>query len=72
MERARRGCGEKLLVKAENTKKPTDWKSFLTNDENKKQLVQVLCKSWNNDSYAKNLEGRKVILICEGEDYQLI
>lgn len=26
MERARRGCGEKLLIQGEITKRPADWK----------------------------------------------
>lgn len=69
MERVRRGCGEKLLIQGENTKKPADWKSFLTNDENKKQLVQVIREAWNSDSYAQKLEGRKVTLICDGVGY---
>ena len=42
MERNRRGSSEKLLLQGENTKKPADWKAFLTNEDNRKQLVQVL------------------------------
>ena len=67
MERNRRGSSEKLLLQGENTKKPADWKNFLTNEDNKKQLVQVLLKAWDNDAYAKKLQGRKVVLICEGD-----
>jgi hypothetical protein len=37
MERKRRGCSEKLIVTGENMKKPPDWKTFLANEENKKQ-----------------------------------
>lgn len=69
MERQRRGSSERLLITGENTKKPADWKTFLKNDDNKKQLVQVMQKSWNSDIYAKRLEGREVILICEGDAY---
>ena len=69
MERDRRGNGERLLIQGGNTKKPAEWKSFLTNDDNKKQLVQVLQKSWENDIYAKRLEGRAIILICEGDAF---
>ena len=29
MERRRRGCGEKLIIKGELTRKPIDWKVFL-------------------------------------------
>ena len=50
-------------------KKPADWKTFLTNDDNKKQLVKVLLNTWANDVYAKKLQRRKVVLICEGDAY---
>ena len=36
MERSRHGCGEKLLIKGENTRKPRDWKTFLSNADNKR------------------------------------
>ena len=42
VERLRRGSAAKLIVGGENTKKPKEWKSFLTNNENKKQLIEVL------------------------------
>ncbi|KAH3778617.1 hypothetical protein DPMN_180086 [Dreissena polymorpha] len=45
MERKHRGWGEKLLVKGENTKNTTYLKNFLTNEENKQQLVKIMCKS---------------------------
>ena len=35
MERNRRGSSEKMLLQGENTKKPADWKAFLTNEDNK-------------------------------------
>lgn len=36
MECQRRGGGEKLIVQGKFTKKPADWKVFLSNDDNKK------------------------------------
>ena len=42
MERKRRGCGEKLIVRGESTKKPDSWKYFLANDDKKRQLVKVM------------------------------
>jgi hypothetical protein len=39
MERKHRGCSEKLIVTGENTKKQPDWKTFLANEENNKQLI---------------------------------
>ena len=42
LERKRSGSGEKLILKGKKTKKPSDWKSFLTNSENKKQLIELI------------------------------
>lgn len=67
----RRGCGEKLIIKSEKTKKPRDWKEFLTNDENKRQLVDILLSTWSSDSKAASLQERSVTLIAEGKAYQL-
>ena len=66
MERQRRGCGEKLIVKGEATKKPPDWTLFLSNDENMVQFIQLLQRLWRGDSYASRLQERQVIIICEG------
>ena len=70
-ERLRRGCGEKLIVSGECTIKPKDWKAFLTSDANKKQLVQVLLRTWCSDLSADLLHGYDVTLICEGEGLAL-
>ena len=37
-----RGTGDKFIIHSELTKKPADWKLFLCNDENKKQLAELL------------------------------
>jgi len=71
MERERRGCSEKLIIKGPSTKKPPDWKLFLTNDENKTQFISLLCTVWSSPANASKLQGRSVILICEGTAYQL-
>ena len=71
MERQRRGAGEKFIVQGEMTKKPADWKGFLTNDENKKQLIQIIFKVWSSDPFAPHIGTRKVIFISEGHAYQL-
>jgi hypothetical protein len=71
MERKRRGVGSKLIIKGEATKKPPDWKQFLSNDDNKVQFIQMLLKLWRTDVYAAKLRGRKVILICDGVPYIL-
>lgn len=71
MERKRRGTGEKFIVQGEMTKKPADWRIFLTNDENKKQLIQIMFRVWSSEAFAPNIGTRKVIFISEGHAYQL-
>jgi len=66
MERLRRGSGEKLIIKGENTRKPAEWKTFLANDVNKQQFIALLTRLWSSDSYANKLQGRQVIVVCEG------
>ena len=71
LERKRRGCGKKLIIKGENTKKPQDWKQFLSNDENKQQFIRLLSRLWRQDSYAPKLKDREVIVICDGKATRL-
>jgi hypothetical protein len=33
-------------------KKPPDWKTFLANEENKKQLIELLCRVWSTYNFA--------------------
>ena len=65
MERKRRGCSEKQIVTGENTKKPPDWKTFLANEENKKQLIKLLCRVWSTDNFAPKLFGKNVITVSD-------
>ncbi len=55
MERRRRGCGKKLILKGEATKKPPDWKSSLSNDDNKVQFIKLMLKQWSGDQYSAKL-----------------
>ncbi len=71
LERQRRGCSNKLIIRGELTKKPVDWKVFLTNDENKKQFVQVILKVWSTNEFAPQLKTRNVIAISEGHAFLL-
>ncbi len=71
MERRHRGCSEKLILNGEAIKKPPDWKSFLSNDDNKVQFIKLLLKQWSGDQYAAKLHRRRVIFICEGAAYLL-
>ena len=58
-ERTWRGCAEKMMIKGGKTKRPSDWKQFLTNDGNKKQLIQVLLDVWSKHDMAKRLYGKR-------------
>ena len=60
MERKHRGAGEKLLIKSPSIRRPADWKLFLSNDENKQRLIEILLEVWSDDSFAPNLRSRKV------------
>ena len=71
MERKRRGTGDKIIVKGDSTKRPPDWKHFLSNDENKQQFIQILLDVWSKDSFAPRLKNRHVILTCEEEAFLL-
>lgn len=71
MERSRRGCGEKRLIEGENTRRPENWKDFLTNDENKQQLVRLLLKIWSSQDCAERLRDKEVLVVCEGKAYSL-
>ena len=47
-ERVIRGCGEQFILQRSATRKPKDFKAFLTNYENKRQLWEVLLQVWSS------------------------
>ena len=53
-ERERRGCGEKKIIKGLNTRRPESWTEFLTNEENKRQLINVIEQTWEGDDFLPN------------------
>lgn len=65
LERARRGCGKAHLIGGPRTKVPRDWKQFLLNDDNKKQLTNFILEQWKQDKYAPRLHMREVLFVCE-------
>ncbi|KAG1696097.1 Sucrase-isomaltase, intestinal [Nymphon striatum] len=71
MERRRRGCGEKRIIQGENTTRPENWKVFLSNDDNKQQLIALLLKIWSSPECSRKLQKKEVIAICEGKAYLL-
>ena len=71
LERSARGRGEKRLVHGENTRRPENWKEFLSNDDNKKQLIELLMKVWCAEENIPKLQKMKVVLVYRGKAYKL-
>jgi hypothetical protein len=72
-ERLRRGSSEKIILAGPATRKPYDFKMFLANDDNKKQLCQLLLKVWSSERAASRLAKTEMaVLIVEGKGFQLI
>ena len=65
LKRTRRGESQAYILRGSSTKLPREWKSFLKNDENKKQFIQFLLHEWQQDTSAQLLLNRKVIFACE-------
>ena len=70
-ERQLRGTGDKFIIHSEMTKKPADWKLFLCNDENKKQLSELLLSVWSSNELAEHLQHRYIIVVVEGKATEL-
>ena len=70
-ERARRGSGEKLLIDGPATNIPKEFKIFLSNDENKVQLCNMLKKVWGSTKASSHItKCSNAILIVEGKAYE--
>ena len=67
----KRGVGKKMLIKSGKMKKPIDWRKFISKDENKMQLIEIMLKVWSKDSFATHLQNRNITLIVKGTTYQL-
>lgn len=71
-ERLRRGFTEKYIIDGPNTQKPYDFKSFLGNELNKKQLCDLLLKVWGSNEAASRIEkSMKAVLCVNGKSYDL-
>ncbi len=71
-ERLRRGNSEKIILAGPATRKPFDFKTFLSNDDNKKQFCQLLLKVWSSKQAISRLEkANKAVLIVEGQAHHL-
>ena len=71
-ERLRRGFSQKYIIDGPATRKPADFKLFLANEDNKRQLCQLLLRVWGSKLAASRLEkcGTAVIIV-DGKAYQL-
>ena len=71
-ERLRRGYGEQFLIGGSATRKPRDFKEFLSNDENKKQLCKLILDVWASLSAASNLQKcNSAVLVVDGKAHKL-
>lgn len=72
-ERLRRSFSEKFIVQGTATRKPQDFKLFLGNEENKRQLCQLMLKVWGSKEAASRLvKCETAALIVEGTAHQLM
>ena len=72
-ERVRCGCGEQFILQGSATRKPKDFKTFLTNDENKRQLCEVLLQVWSSSAAASSLKRcNDVVIIVDRIAHRLL
>ena len=53
-----------FLLSGPKTKTPRDWKLFMSNEENKTQLIKLLLSEWRKLRYAARLRGRQLFFVC--------
>ena len=72
-ERVRRGCREQFILQGSVTRKPKDFKAFLTNDENKAEFCKVLLQVWSSSAAASHLERcTDAVIIVDGIAHRLL
>ena len=57
-ERYRRGSSPPFLLSGPRTKSLREWKSFMSNDKNKTQLIKLLLSEWQKPKFAERLHRR--------------
>jgi len=71
-ERVRRGSSHKYIIDGPATRKPADFKLFLANEDNKRQLCQLLFRVWGSKVAASRLQKcGTAVIVKEGKAYQL-
>uniref|UniRef100_UPI00358F4B42 putative helicase MOV-10 n=1 Tax=Myxine glutinosa TaxID=7769 RepID=UPI00358F4B42 len=69
----KKDSSEMIIIAGPATRRPDDFKGFLANDDNKKQLCQLLLQVWSSQQAVSTLERTDMaVLIVEGEAHQLI
>ena len=66
-ERRRRGASATLTIKGLLTRLSMEMNEFLCNDENKKQLCDVIKRVFESNRIADKIRGKEVILVVEGK-----
>lgn len=66
-ERLRRGTSEPIILKGSLSKVPRNFQKFLSNSDNKKNLIKLLKNEWSNDFYAAMLKNKELYFVCEHE-----
>ena len=71
-QRQQRGCVEQFILDGSSTRKPEDFKAFLTNNTDKKQLCEVLLKVWGSPAAVSRLQKcTNAVIIVEGLAHRL-
>ena len=71
-ERLRRGSSQCYLIQGPATRKPSDFKLFLENEQNKTQFCELLRKVWSSNAAASRIEQcGTALVIVDGKTYQL-
>ena len=72
-ELVHRRCREFCILQGSATRKPKDFKAFMANDENKRQLYKVLLQVWSSYAAAPRLERcTDVVIIVDGIAHRLL
>ena len=62
-ERLRRGSSQCYLIQEPATRKPSDFKLFLENEQNKTQLCELLLKVWSRNAAASRMDQCGTVLV---------
>ena len=58
------------MVNGLNIRRPADWNTFLTNDENKTALIHLLLDHWSSQEMVGAILHRPVIFVEAGQAFR--